>query len=720
MNEAAKGTATALSRREFLEASLAATGGLVLLASLPGCSRKPGDIATTKTIESNAWLRITTDNRIQFLCDRSEMGQGVYTALTMLVAEELGVVPEDIEVEFAPAGAAYVNELLGGQVTGGSTSVRDAWVKLRTAAATARVLLVQAAAQKWAVDAASLSVTEKSVVGPDNRRATFGELAEAAAALERPANVPLTPVDKYRILGRARARLDTPAKVNGETRYGIDVVLPGMKFAALAQSPALKGRAISVDDSRAKGMPGVSQIINSDYGVIVIADSWWRARKARDSLEIEWAAGPNGALDNAAIARLLHEGQGAPEQIARQDGDIAAAMRKPNRIVSAEYQLPLLAHATLEPQNCTADVRSGKCDIYAPTQVQQAAQAIAAKAAGLPEQAVVVHTTFLGGGFGRRLEVDYIPAAVVASKAVGAPVKLLWTREDDMTNDAYRPPAADKVSAALDRTGRPLAWHLELTGPSITARAFPAVVEKMIDPFAIEAAANYPYDVPNVRVSYRRQEIGIDVGYWRSVSHALNCFVAESFMDELAAAAGADPLQYRRSLLDKQPRYRAVLDRVAELAGYGQVSAGHFQGIALMEGYGTYMAQVVEISMDGGDVRIHRIVCALDCGETINPAIITSQVESSIVYGLSAALWGEITLRNGRVQQTNFDNYRVLRLNEMPAVETDILQSREAPGGIGEPATALIAPALCNALYRATGKRLRSLPLARHGVGLKV
>jgi isoquinoline 1-oxidoreductase beta subunit len=400
-------------------------------------------------------------------------------------------------------------------------------------------------------------------------------------------------------------------------------------------------------------------------------------------------------------------------QEVRNDGDALKALadgaRSGAKVLRAAYELPLLAHATLEPQNCTASVTADGCDLYVPTQIQQVAQATAASAAGLKPEQVRVHTTFLGGGFGRRLEVDFIPAAVEASKASGKPVKILWTREDDMTHDAYRPPAFDQVAAALGKDGKPTAWHIHLTSPSITARMFPGVVEKAVDPFAIEAAANYPYDVPNVRVSYQRHEIGINVGYWRSVSHALNCFVAESFMDELAFAAGADPVAYRLSLLARQPRFAAVLKTAADEAHYAKPAKGRRFGVALMEGYGTYMAQVAEVSLADGKLKVHHVHCALDCGQVINPKIVESQVESALLFGLTAALWGQIDLKGGRVQQTNFDRYRLLRIS------THILDSTADPGGIGEPATALIAPAICNGIYALTQQRVRSLPLARHG-----
>ncbi|HPF26384.1 MAG TPA: molybdopterin-dependent oxidoreductase [Steroidobacteraceae bacterium] len=703
-----------VSRRTFVQGGLVTTGGLVLGISLTGC--KPGTEAPRelKQITTNAWLRIGTDESITFLCDRSEMGQGVFTALPMLLAEELGVAVERIKVEFAPAGAAYVNNLLGGQITGGSASIRDAWDKLRTAGAQARTMLVATAAEQLKTQPETCRVEDGVIVSSHGKRLSYGAVAEAAAARPALGTVKLKPSSEFKVIGKPQARLDTPAKVDGSTVYGIDVQLPGMVHGALAQSPVLLGTVKSYDDTKAKAMPGVLAVVQTSSGIVVLADSWWRAKQARDALEIVWDGGRNATLNDVAILRGLRRAASGTAQVARTEGDVAAALKNAARVVRADYELPLLAHATLEPQNCTAHVTADGCDLYVPTQVQQIAQAAAATAAGLTLDQVRVHTTFLGGGFGRRLEVDFIPAAVEASKAVGKPVKLLWTREDDITHDAYRPPAFDQCAAGFDQDGKLIAWHLHLTGPSITARMFPSVVENSIDPFAIEAAANYPYDVPNVLVEYVPAEIGIHVGYWRSVSHALNCFVAESFMDELAAAARKDPVQFRTELLAKQPRYLDVLKTVAREARYGRAPKGRFQGVALMEGYGTYMAQVAEISLEDGKVRVHQITCAADCGQVVNPGIVAAQIESSIVFGLSAALWGEINIAGGRVQQTNFDRYRIARLPEVPKISTYVLPSEEAPGGIGEPATALVAPAICNALVAATGKRVRSLPLSKH------
>lgn len=711
---------TLLDRRQFLGATALLGGGLVIGIGLSGCGSKPQlAAAPASPVDLNAWLQVGTDGVVRFFCDRSEMGQGVYTALPMLIAEELGVALDAVKVEFAPAGEAFTNNLLGTQITGGSTSVRDAWVKLRTAGAQAREMLIAAACAQWGIGREGCRAEGGEVISPKGDRLSFGSVATAAGKLPVPKDIKLKEASAFTLVGKPQKRLDTPSKVNGSAVYGIDVRLEGMLYGALAQPPVLGGKLKDFDATAARAMPGVVDVVRTDSGVVVVADSWWRARKARDALKINWEAGPNASLDTAAIMRGLKSAAAKPGVEARNDGNAAealAAARKSGRFVAAEYELPLLAHATLEPQNCTAHVTADGCDLYAPTQIQIVAQGTAAAAAGLKPEQVRVHTTFLGGGFGRRLEVDFIPAAVQASKAVGKPVKVLWTREDDTTHDAYRPPAHDVVSAALGEDGKPTAWHLHLTGPSITARMFPAVVEKAIDPFVIEAATNYPYDVPHVKVTYNRHEIGINVGYWRSVSHALNCFVAESFMDELAAAAGKDPLEYRLSLLGKQPRYAAVLKRAADEAGYANPPAGHSFGVALMEGYGTYMAMIADISIEGGKLKVHDLHCAVDCGQTVNPDTVVAQVQSASMFGLTAALWGQIDLANGRVQQANFDRYRLLRMPEAPRIHTYLIESTSEPGGIGEPATALVAPAVANAVFRATKQRLRSLPFARHGL----
>ncbi len=707
------------SRRGFLQTAGAASGALVIGLYLPGTepAAAAAGASATQLVKANAWLTIGTDGSINILCDRSEMGQGVYTALPTLIAEELGINPADVKVEFAPPGNEYINNLLGTQITGGSTSVRDAWEKLRMAGAEARARLIAVAASDWNVAAETCAVANGYVVA-GNRRRAFGELAEAAAALPKPDKVTLKDPKDFQYIGKTQPRLDTPLKVDGRAKFGIDTRLPGMLYAALAQPPVLGGSVRSFDASKAQALPGVRHVLQTSGGVAVIADSWWQARQARDALVIEWNAGPNAKLTNAEIYAGLKSASATPGRSVRSDGDFEAVLQASRHRVEAAYELPMLAHSTLEPQNCTVEFRDGECHVHVPTQVQLIAQASAMKACGLPAEKVFIHTTFLGGGFGRRLDVDFIPPAVECARAAGKPVKLLWTREDDTTHDVYRPPARNTLTGSFDAAGKLEAVKIHLVAPSITARWAPSVVEKIIDPFAIEAAHNFPYDVPNVSVDYLRHEVGINVGYWRSVSHALNCFAIESFMDELASAAKTDPYEFRRALLSKQPRWRAVLDAAATDAKWGKAAKGRHQGIAVMSGYDTYLAQVAEVSVERNKLKIHRIVCAIDCGQMVNPSIVRAQAEGSIIFGLTAALFGEINIADGKVQEQNFDSYRLLRINEVPPIDVHLLESTEKPGGMGEPGVAVIGPAVCNAIFAATGKRLRSLPISKQGFSI--
>jgi isoquinoline 1-oxidoreductase beta subunit len=699
-----------LTRRRFLGTAVGAGGTVLLALTLPGSGWGQKAGARAALSQLNAWLTIGADNSVTVIVDRSEMGQGVYTALPMLLAEELDLALDSVTVVAAPVGDAYVNAGNGGQITGTSNSVSDAWEKLRRAGAQARTMLEAAAAARWRVDPGLCHVRNGLILGPAGKTVSYGEVAAAAAKLPVPKDVKLKGRANFRIIGKPRSRIDSPSKVDGTAQFGIDVKLPGLLYAALAQSPVLGGKVMALDAAAAEAMPGVRKVISSDGGVVIVAEHFWQALRARDALKITWDPGSNAHLDNAAIRALLENAANLrPGLSARADGDAVNVLKSAKRALHSVYELPLLAHAPMEPMNCTADVKASGCDLYVGTQVQQIAQAAAATAAGLEPAQVRVFTTLLGGGFGRRLEVDFIPAAVIASKAVGAPVKLIWTREDDMTHCTYRPPAREEVRGALDAEGRLIAWSLHITSPSITARASPSTT----DPFdsVVEAALNCPYAVPNFALTYTRQEIGIDVGYLRSVSHAPNCFVIESFMDELAIAAGKDPVEFRLGLLAAKPRHAYVLKTAAERAGWGRPGAGRHQGVAFMEGYSTQIAQVAEISVQAGEVRVHKITCVVDCGQMVNPRIVESQIESGIVFGLTAALWGDVTLVGGRVQQTNFHSYRLLRGNEMPELDVHLVDSAEAPGGIGESAVPPVAPAICNAIFAATGQRLRKLPI---------
>jgi isoquinoline 1-oxidoreductase beta subunit len=703
----------AQSRRDFCRSTAALGGGLVLALALPAFGGRPRSRATAGAGELNAWLKIGTDDTITVLVDRSEMGQGVYTALPTLLAEELEIDLARINIVAAPVGDAYVNALNGGQMTGTSNSVADAWDKLRTAGAQARSMLIAAAAERWRVNPAACRARNGRVENAHGETLSYGELAVAAAKQPVPKDVKLKAKADYRLIGKSQPRLDTASKVDGSAEFGLDVKLPGMLYAAIAHCPVLGGTAASVDAAGAQAMPGVRRVLETAGGVVVVADHFWQALKARNALKITWDPGANARLDNAAIRALLDKtARSNPGLSAKKTGDVAAALRSAHKSISAVYELPMLAHATMEPMNCTADVRADRCDVYVGTQVQQAAQAAAADAAGLKAAQVNVYTTLLGGGFGRRLEVDFIPAAVEASKALGAPVKLIWTREDDMTHDAYRPPAREEISGGLDADGKLVAWKLHITSPSITSRFDPTSK----DPFdsVIEYVQNYPYAVANFELTYTRQEIGIEVGYLRSVSHAPNCFAVESSIDELAAAASKSPLDFRLELLAAKPRHANVIKLAVQRAGWGRARQGRYLGLAFMEGYTSVIAQVAEISVIGGELKVHKITCAVDCGQMINPRIVESQIESGIVFGLTAALWGDITISGGRVRETNFNAYRMLRNNELPELDIILVPGEAVPGGIGELGVGPVAPAICNAIFSATGLRLRSLPIAAH------
>ncbi|AIY41758.1 Isoquinoline 1-oxidoreductase beta subunit [Collimonas arenae] len=699
------------TRRDFLKTSAIASGGLTLGIMLPGLLDEAQAAGTIYT--PNAWVHIADNSSITLISARSEMGQGVYTALPMLIAEELGVDVRKVKVAIAPPNAVYTNSLLGAQITGGSTSVRDGWEKLRIGGAQVRTMLISAAASKWHVDAASLRAENGMVLGPNGKKASFGALAEAASKLPVPTDVQLKDPKDFKIVGKATKRLDTPAKVNGSAVYGIDVKLPGMVYASLEQCPVIGGKVRSFDGAKARAMPGVIDVVQIDDGVAVVANTYWRAKKARELLTVEWDEGPVAKLDNAVMMAGIRAAEKDAKVISiKKTGDAAKAMQGAAKTISAEYQSQLLAHATMEPQNFTADFRNGKCLVIGPTQYQQGAQGAVAKALGLKPEDVDVQTTFLGGGFGRRLDVDFIVQAAQISKAVGKPVKLLWTREDDTTHDFYRPMALHRMKGGFDADGKPVALTFQLTSQSVTQRAF-GLPKDTLDPFMAEAAV-VGYGIPNMAQDLIIHDAGLRVGYWRSVSHALNAFANESFIDEMAAAAGKDPYAFRLSLLDQQPRFANVLKQAAQNAGWGTpLPAGRFRGIALMEGYDTYMAQVVEISMhDDHEIKVHRVVVVADLGHMVNPDTVEAQLQSSIAFGLSAALGGQITLEKGRVQQTNFGDYPVVRMVDMPKVDVTLVASTEKPGGIGEPATALIGPAVANAVFAATGKRVRKMPLS--------
>ncbi len=701
----------AMNRRGFLKSSSTLTGGLMLGIALPALVSESQAAGLMYT--PNAWVHIADDNTITLLSARSEMGQGVYTSMPMLIAEELNVDIRKIKVAIAPPNAKlYGNALLGGpQLTGGSTSVRDGWEKLRIAGAQVREMLVSAAASKWNVDRSTLTAANGMVTGPGGKKATYGQLAAAASKLPVPEKVVLKDPKDFTIVGKATKRLDTPAKTNGTAEFGIDVKMPGMVYASLEQCPVIGGTVRSLDSSKAKAMPGVIDVVQIPDGVAIVADSWWHAQKARAGLSIVWDGGAGATLNNQTMLAGIRAGAAGDKLIPlKAVGDAEAVIKASPRVVRAEYVMPLLSHSPLEPMNFTAHYHDGKVDLVGPTQWQDAAQSTVAKVLGVKPEDVTLRTTFLGGGFGRRIDIDYIIQAAQISKAVNKPVKLLWTREDDMTHDFYRPQSVHQLAAALGDDGKPTAMTFKMTSQSVTGRVFGLPLEAQ-DPLMTEAAIA-PYEIPATRHDMVKHDAGLRVGYWRSVSHALNAFANESFIDELASAAGKDPYAYRMSLLATQPRFANVLKMVADKSGWGTpAAAGRFRGMALMEGYDTYMAQVAEISIKDGAPVVHKVTVVADLGRMVNPDTVQAQIQSSIVFGLTAALYGDITLDKGRVQQTNFHQYRLLRMNESPVMDITLVPSTEKPGGIGEPATALIGPAVANAVFAATGKRVRQMPL---------
>ena len=699
------------TRRDFLKSSALASGVAVLGMYLPGMGGQEAKAAGSLHTP-NAWVHIADDNSITLVSYMSEMGQGVYTALPMLIAEELNVDLSTVTVAMAPANPAYVNGLLGAQITGGSTAIRDAWEKLRIGGAQVRIMLVQAAANKWGVDAASLKA-ENGVVSGNGKSATYGELAALASSVPVPKDVVLKDASEFKIVGKPMNRLDTPSKVNGTAEFGIDVVLPGMVYASIEQCPVIGGVPKSFDASKVKGMPGVIDVVQIADGVAVVADSYWRAAKARKSLKVTWDEGAGANLSTATMWEGIKAAESTvkPIKIRPDVGDAAAALRGASKVLSATYMTQLIAHQPLEPMNMVADVQGDRCDLIGPTQFPQGAQGTAAAVLGIKPENVTVRTTFLGGGFGRRIELDFIAQAVQVSKAVGKPVKVLWSREDDMKHDFYRPQGLQRIEAGLDKDGMPVAVKFQMTSQSITQRAF-GLPKNTLDPFMVEAAVA-PYDVANTSHDLIIHDAGLRVGYLRAVSHTMNCFANECFLDELAMAAGKDPVAYRMDLLKKEPRFTKVLQMAADKAGWGKkLPKGRAFGVAVMEGYGTYMAQVAEVSVTNGEIKVHKVTVACDAGRLVNPEIVRQQLESGIIYGLSGALYGDITIEKGRVQQNNFNDFRILRQNESPVIDVMLVDSTEKPGGVGEPSTSLIAAAVGNAIFTASGKRVRAMPFA--------
>jgi len=692
------------SRRDFLKAS-----GLVIGFTLPVGARLA--YAAETQFKPNAYLRIGSDNVVTVVCGLSEMGQGVHTAIPMLVAEELDANWSRVRVVQAPVDEAFANPIFHTQATGGSTSVRGHWEPMRKAGAAAREMLVAAAAATWKVDASQCR-TEKGVVhGPGGKQLSYGELATRASKQPVPKEPKLKDAKEFKILGQGLRRLDTPQKVNGSGKYGMDVRLPGMLTAVMARPPVPGGKAVSVDDSKAKAIKGVRQVIQIPQGVAVLADGYWPAKKGVEALEIKWDDGPNAALSSDGITKMLTEATQQEGKVGRNEGNVGSVSAA--KTIEAVYEAPYLAHACMEPMNCTAWVKPDGVEIWAGTQSQGPNQGILSHVASVDPKQVKVNTMLLGGGFGRRFAPDFTIAATLLSKIAGKPVKLVYSREDDMRGYFYRPASVTRFAAGLDADGKPVSFTARVATPSIMeASGFMKLPPNGVDEFGVEGVEDVPYDFPNLRVEYSRQEPGVQVWFWRSVGHSQNIFFSESFVDELAHAAGKDPFEFRRSLLSKQPRYKGVLELAAEKAGWGKpLPQGVHRGIAVAQSFGSYVAEVAEVSIQpDGRPKVHRVVAAVDCGQTVNPQIIARQIESAIVYGLTAALYGKITFKDGKVEQSNFHDYQMLRINEMPKVEVHIVKSTEAPGGIGEPGLPALAPAVAGAIFAATGKRVRKLP----------
>jgi isoquinoline 1-oxidoreductase beta subunit len=706
---------TMIARRTVIRAGVAVGGGLLLTLHLPGRGRAAQEAAA---FAPNAFIRIDRNGTVTLIMANTECGQGIWTSTAMLLAEELEVGLDQVRLEAAPPNEAlYTNPLLGLQATGGSTSTRADWTRLREAGAVARTMLIAAAAAQWGVDAATCHATRATVTHAQSGRSLgYGVLADAAARLPVPHDVALKDPAHFTLIGRSQRRLDTPSKVNGSAVYGIDVQLPGMQIGTVAASPVPGGKLRSIDEAAARRVPGVRMVVRLDDAVAVIADHMWAAKQGLAAAAPVWDDGPNADLATAGIVHTLDAASQNPGVVAKSQGDAAAAIKSAAKSLDAVYQLPFLAHAPMEPINTTIHVRADSADVWVGTQVPTRAQDAVAAATGLPAQSVAVHNLMMGGAFGRRLDIDSIAQAARIARHVDGPVKLIWTREEDIQHDLYRPYYYDRISAGLDAGGHVVGWSHRVTGSSVMARWAPGGMKQdgKLDPDAVEGAAETPYAFPAQHVEYVRAETpGMTTAWWRGVGPTHNVFVVESFIDELATLGGADPVAFRRTLLQDNPRARAVLDLAAARAGWGQaLPQGVGRGLCLQFAFNTYLATVMEVEVTPqGEIRLRRANVAVDCGPVVNPDTLVAQLQGGLIFGLSAALYSEITVSEGRIQQSNFHDYRVLRINEAPTVSVHLIDNPKAPiGGIGEAGTASAAPALANAIFAATGKRLRRIP----------
>jgi CO/xanthine dehydrogenase Mo-binding subunit len=733
-----------ISRRKFLKVSLVVGSGLLVSVQLPSCNRQTTDFAASNeenpdVFMPNAWIKIGRDHRITVMVNHTELGQGITTALPMLIAEELEADWGQMRAEIAPAAKVYKNPDFNTQMTASSTSVRTSWEILRTAGATARELLRKAAAQTWGVPVSECRPEKSNIIHKASGKILrYGDLTEKAARLPIPEEVPLKDPSSFKIIGKRLPRLDTGIKTDGSALFGMDVRIPGMLVATVIHAPIIGARPKSVNSVRAKSLPGVRQVLNIESGIAVVADAFWQAKNGAEALEIEWDESEAVSISSPEIQKRLAGLAETEGKTIYEVGDPVEVFEKSASSIQAVYELPYQAHATPEPMNCTAHVREDGCDIWAPTQHQDASQEIASKITGFDYESINVHTTFTGGGFGRRIYVDYVAEAVRISRAMKKPVKLIWTREEDTRNDYYRPTSYNVLKAAVDSNGLPVAWEHRIVGADHMAHGLPKLLPSML-PYgtprlfrnlitslaeyalprvipgkkAIEGAAPLPYDIRNVRVNFINDDPGIPLGFWRSVAHSSNAFVVESFIDEIAAVRGLDPYELRYRLASKTPRLQNVLKLAAKKSGWHRKPPqGIFRGLAAHEFHDTMLVFVAEVSVKkNGEVKVHRVVCAVDCGVVINPKIVEAQMEGGIAFGLTATLKSSITIRKGRVEQSNFDDFTLLRIDEMPRVEVHLVKSNHPPTGIGEAAVPMIAPAVANAIYSATGRRIRKLPI---------
>jgi len=718
------------SRREFLRTAAGIGGGLIIGLTLPAAARfgaasaAPGPAIGPQSDELNAFVRIDSEGSVTLIMHKSEMGQGVYTGLVQLLAEELDCDLERVRIETAPVAAVYNNPVFPVQFTGGSMSISSCWSGLRLAGAAARMMLINAAAREWQVGSDSCRAERSFIYGPGGRKASYGQLAAAAGKLPvpDPAAIRLKPRSEFTVIGKSIKRIEVAEKINGSGKFGLDVRLPGMLRAVVARPPALGSTPKSIDDTAARAVRGVVTVVRLTSGVAVVAVNTYAARKGRDALVIEWQAAPDSTLDTERLRAEYQRLSLTPAPlVAQNDGDVEPMLRGGgSRHLEAFYEVPFLSHAPMEPLNCAADWRPDRCDIWTGTQMQSPDRAAAAEVLGLAPEKVFIHTMLLGGGFGRRANPasDFVREAAELSRKLAKPVQIVWTREDDLHGGWYRPQLANRLKAALAADGKPIAWQHTVVGQSIMAGTImQGMIRKGIDPTSVEGAADMPYAIPNVRVDLHTTTAPVRVLWWRSVGHSNTAFAVESFLDECAATAGQDPMEYRRSLLgERQGRHRAVLELLAEKSGWTTpLPAGRARGVAIHESFGSVVGEVAEVSMQDGLPRVHRVVAVIDCGTAVNPQMIAGQIESAVNYGLSAALYGEITFADGKPQQSNFDTYRVLRIDEAPAVETHVLPSEQPPSGVGEPGLPPIAPAVANAIFALTGKRVRRLPMVRGG-----